>query len=220
MMVSDGLTAPAETKQEAPILLIAPIVAICIVLALPLYAGEGEKDWSRRPVAALMVTVIAVSLAILTGLASKTSWSPVVNAWSADAIQPKFLRGRTPLERQGAIVFQQIQCRNCHWLDGVGGKRGPELDRVTTKLTESQMIRQVLQGDGNMPAYGSALSPQQVTALVRFLETLHGSERPAQVGSRAHGTGADVQRSRAACRATFSERSFRKYARMEECHGS
>jgi ubiquinol-cytochrome c reductase cytochrome b subunit len=107
-----------------------------------------------------------------------------MNAWSADAVQPKFLKGRTPLERHGAIVFQQMQCRNCHSLDGVGGQRGPELDRVATRLTQSQMIRQVLQGGGNMPAYGSALSPQQTTALVRFLETMHGSERPAQDGSQ------------------------------------
>jgi ubiquinol-cytochrome c reductase cytochrome b subunit len=35
-----------------------------------------------------------------------------------------------------------------------------------------------------MPAYGSALSPQQTTALVSFLETLHGNERPAQDASQ------------------------------------
>jgi|GEM_PF-89304 len=178
-----ALFALMPPKLETPILLIAPIVVICVMLALPLYAGEGEKHWSRRPVAVLMVTVIALSLSVLTRLASKAPWSPVMNAWSADAIQPAFLQGRTPLERQGAIVFQQMQCRNCHSLDGVGGKRGPELDRVATRMTESQMIRQVLQGGGNMPAYGSALSPQQVTALVSFLETMRGSERPAQVGS-------------------------------------
>jgi len=51
-------------------------------------------------------------------------------------------------------------------------------------LTESQLIRQVLQGSGNMPAYGSALSPQQTTALVGFLETLNGNVRPAQEDSR------------------------------------
>ena len=179
-----ALFALMPPKLETPILLIAPIVVICIMLALPLYAGEGEKHWSRRPVAVLMVTVIAVSLAIFTRLASKAPWSPVMNAWSADAVQPKFLKGRTPLERHGAIVFQQMQCRNCHSLDGVGGHRGPELDRIATRMTESQMIRQVLQGGGNMPAYGSALSPQQTAALVRFLETMHGSERPAEENSR------------------------------------
>ena len=103
-----------------------------------------------------------------------------MTAWSADPVQPKYLRGRTPLERQGAVVFQEKQCRNCHALDGLGGQRGPDLARVATRLTEPQLVRQVLQGGGNMPAYGSALSPPETTALVDFLDTLNGNERPAR----------------------------------------
>jgi ubiquinol-cytochrome c reductase cytochrome b subunit len=168
---------------ETPLILIAPIVAILAMLALPLYAGEGEKHWSRRPIAVLMLMVIVVSIAIFTRLGQTTPWSPKMQAWSGDAVQPEYLRGRTPLERQGALVFQDMQCRNCHSLHGIGGQRGPDLNGVSTRLTESQLIRQVLQGGGNMPAYGSALSPQQTTALVSFLETLNGNIRPAQEDS-------------------------------------
>jgi ubiquinol-cytochrome c reductase cytochrome b subunit len=63
-------------------------------------------------------------------------------------------------------------------------------------MTESQMIRQVLQGSGNMPAYGSALSPQQTTALVHFLETMHGSERAAEDGSQELTNGQPEKTSR------------------------
>jgi ubiquinol-cytochrome c reductase cytochrome b subunit len=185
-----AIFALAPPQLETALLLIAPVVVICVMLGLPLYAGEGEKHWSRRPVAVLMVCVIAVSLAILTSLGEHPPWSPVMDAWSADPVQPKYLKDRTPLERRGAVVFQQMQCRNCHSLDGVGGKRGPELNRVATQMTESQLIRQVLQGSGNMPAYGSALSPQETTALVRFLETLNGNQMPARDLARplAQGT--------------------------------
>jgi len=185
-----AIFALAPPHLETALLLIAPIAVICVMLGLPLYAGEGEKHWSRRPVAVLMVCVIAVSLAILTSLGEHPPWSPVMDAWSADPVQPKYLKDRTPLERRGAVVFQQMQCRNCHSLDGVGGKRGPELNRVATQMTESQLIRQVLQGSGNMPAYGSALSPQETTALVRFLETLNGNQMPARNLARplAEGT--------------------------------
>ncbi len=175
-----ALLALLPPKLETPILLIAPVIVICVMLALPFYAGEGEKHWSRRPVAVLMVMVIAVSLGTLTVISLHPPWSPVMTAWSADPVQPKYLRGRTPLERQGAIVFQEKQCRNCHALDGVGGKRGPDLGRVARRLTEPQLVRQVLQGGGNMPAYGSALSPAETTALVGFLSTLNGNERPAR----------------------------------------
>ena len=40
---------------ETPVLFIAPVVGIGAMLLLPLVAGEGEKHWSRRPVAVLMV---------------------------------------------------------------------------------------------------------------------------------------------------------------------
>jgi ubiquinol-cytochrome c reductase cytochrome b subunit len=44
----------------------------------------------------------------------------------------------------------------------------------------------VIQGGGNMPAYGKNLTPPETTALVAFLETLHpAGQRPAQDASRS-----------------------------------
>jgi hypothetical protein len=134
------------------------------MLALPLVAGEGERHWARRPVAVLMVSVIALTLAIFTHLGAYTPWSPIMEAWTADPIPPKYLEGRTPLERQGALVLQDKQCRNCHSLAGAGGQRGPALDAIASRMTQDQIIRQVLQGGGNMPAYGNALSPSDDAA--------------------------------------------------------
>lgn len=108
-----------------------------------------------------------------------------MTAWSGAPVPVKLLRNRTPLERQGALVFQEKQCRNCHELGGLGGQRGPALDDVATRLTEDELYRQVLQGGGNMPAYGAALSPAETTALVKFLETLRPNyEPPATDASR------------------------------------
>ena len=107
-----------------------------------------------------------------------------MDAWSGDAVPVNYLDNRTPLERQGANVFQEKQCRNCHAIGGVGGQRGPALDDVATRLTEDQLIRQVLLGGGNMPAYGTALSPPETTALVHFLDTLHPSYQPPRATPR------------------------------------
>jgi ubiquinol-cytochrome c reductase cytochrome b subunit len=96
-----------------------------------------------------------------------------MNAWSGASVPARFLHGTTALERQGALVFQAKQCRNCHSLEESGGQRGPALDTVAVRLTQDQLIRQVIQGGGNMPAYGKNLSPTETTALVAFLETLH-----------------------------------------------
>jgi ubiquinol-cytochrome c reductase cytochrome b subunit len=158
---------------ETPFLLIAPPIAIAILLVLPLVAGTGEKSWHRRPVAVLTLLILAVGWATLTRLATYAPWSPQMSAWSGAPIPVHFIRNTTPLMRQGANVFQYKQCRNCHALGGLGGVRGPALDDVAARMTHDQLIRQVIQGGGNMPAFGTSLSPAEVTALVQFLETLH-----------------------------------------------
>jgi ubiquinol-cytochrome c reductase cytochrome b subunit len=160
-------------SMETPALLIGPVVAIMVLLLLPFLSGEGEKSWRRRPIAVLTVMLLAISLGTLTHLSGYTPWSPHMNAWSADPVPDRFLRGTTALQRRGALVFQVKQCRNCHSLGEAGGQRGPALDGVATRLTQDQLIRQVIQGGGNMPAYAKNLSPAETTALVAFLETLH-----------------------------------------------
>lgn len=117
-----------------------------------------------------------------------------MNAWSGDPIPARWLPGSTALERQGALVFQVKQCRNCHSLGDSGGQRGPALDAVAVRLTEDQLIRQVIQGGGNMPAYGKNLTPAETTALVAFLETLHpATQAPARDASRELVTGQERQ---------------------------
>ncbi len=178
-----SLLALMPPALETPLILIAPVVIILGMLSLPLFAGQGEKHWSRRPVAVLMVAVIALALGIFTRLGTYTPWSPIMDAWSSDPVPPADLVHKSALEHQGAIVFQNKQCRNCHQIGGVGGERGPALDLVATRLSDDQLIRQVLQGGGNMPAFGKALTPPQTTALVAFLRSMNGNSdlRPAEV---------------------------------------
>ena len=172
-------------SMETPALLIGPVVVILGLLFLPFAFGEGEKSWRRRPVAVLTILLVAVALGTFTHLAEHTPWSPVMDAWSGIPIPSEFLHNRTALERQGALVFQVKQCHNCHALDNQGGKRGPALDAVAVRLTQDQLIRQVIQGGGNMPAYGKNLSPAETTALVAFLETLHpAGQSPARNASQ------------------------------------
>ena len=173
-------------SMETPALLVGPVIVILALLLLPFVFGEGEKSWRRRPIAVLSMMLIAVALGSFTHLAGYTPWSPEMDAWSADSIPPRFLHNRSALERQGALVFQAKQCHNCHALDKLGGQRGPALDEVATRRTQDQLIRQVIQGGGNMPAYGKNLSPAETTALVAFLETLRTQgQPPARDESRA-----------------------------------
>ena len=79
-------------------------------------------------------------------------------------------------------MFQFKNCRNCHALDNVGGRRGPDLTTVGIRLTRDQLIDQISNGTpggGNMPAYGKQISPAEMAVLVDFLVSLRPDGQPA-----------------------------------------
>jgi ubiquinol-cytochrome c reductase cytochrome b subunit len=189
-----SLFALLPARVETPLILIAPVVGIGLLLALPFLSGTGEKSWRRRPFAVIAVLLAALTVGTLTWLGTFAPWSPRMDAWSSLPTPAAYLEGRSALELQGALLVQGKQCRNCHSLGGEGGLRGPALDGVATRLTHDQLIRQVLQGGGEMPAYGDNLSPPQVTALVAFLETLHPpGVQPARDSSQAPSASAPAR---------------------------
>lgn len=158
--------------MESVALLGGPVIIGIILFALPFFNGTGEKSWRRRPVAVLTVILTYVSLGMLTYLGHTSPWSPDMNAWRSAHTPKQFLEGRSPLELQGSLVIQSMQCRNCHAIDGIGGQRGPDLADVGARLTKDQLVRQVIQGGGNMPAYGKNLTPGQVDAVVAYMVSL------------------------------------------------
>ena len=166
--------------MEVVVLFVAPAAMLLFLLALPFFSGTGEKSAVRRPIAVLSVILIMLVIGVLAYMGETSPWSPRMAAWSEDPVPVQYLKGRTPLQQYGAVVFQNKQCRNCHSLGGRGGERGPALDSVATRLTGPELVRQVIQGGGNMPAYGEKLSPAEVSAVVAFMQTLAPpSKRPA-----------------------------------------
>jgi ubiquinol-cytochrome c reductase cytochrome b subunit len=164
--------------MEVLVLFGAPALIFLVLFLLPFISGTGEKSIKKRPVAALAVIFILLVVCVLAYEGAISPWSPKMDAWSGNAIPVKYVRGRTPLQLHGAAIFQNKQCRNCHSLGNQGGQRGPALDYVADRLTRMELIRQVVQGGGNMPAYGKKLSPAEVEALVDFMLTLHRQTKP------------------------------------------
>ena len=85
------------------------------------------------------------------------------------------IKRSNPTELQGALVFQNKNCRNCHALEGSGGRRGPDLSTVGRRLTRDQLIDQVSNGTpggGDMPAYGKQINAAEMEALAQFLVNL------------------------------------------------
>ena len=101
------------------------MVLIVALLLVPFVSNRGERAPSRRPVAVLSVIVIFTVLAVLTYYGATEPWSPVMGAWSGDAVPEDLVKASTPLQLQGAVVLQNKQCRNCHALEGSAAVAGP-----------------------------------------------------------------------------------------------
>ena len=176
-----ALLSLSPPGAETFIILVFPVILIVALFLVPFVSNRGERAPSRRPVAVLAVIVIYTVLGVLTYQGATAPWSPQMTAWSGDPVPEDLVRSSTPLQLQGAVVFQNKDCRNCHALEGIGGQRGPDLTTVGTRLTRDQFIDQISNGTpggGNMPAYGKQISPAEMTALVEFLASLRPAGQP------------------------------------------
>jgi ubiquinol-cytochrome c reductase cytochrome b subunit len=181
-----ALLSLSPPEAETFIILVLPLVLIGALFLVPFLSNRGERAPSRRPVAVLAVIVIYTVLGVLTYQGATSPWSPKMTAWSGEPIPEDLVTGSSPpgsspLQLQGAALFQNKDCRNCHALEGVGGKRGPDLTAVGKRLTRDQLIDQISNGTpggGNMPAYGKQISPAEMTALVEFLANLRPPGEP------------------------------------------
>jgi ubiquinol-cytochrome c reductase cytochrome b subunit len=176
-----GLLSLSPPGAETFLMLVFPGLLVAILFLVPFISNRGERAPSRRPVAVLSVISIATMLGVLTYEGATAPWSPKMTAWSGDPVPIAIVERSTPLELQGALVFQNKNCRNCHALDGLGGKRGPDLTRVGARLNSGQLIDQVSNGTpggGNMPAYGKQMSAIEMNALIEFLTSLRPEGQP------------------------------------------
>jgi ubiquinol-cytochrome c reductase cytochrome b subunit len=181
-----GLLSLSPPSTETFIILVFPVILIIGLFLVPIVSRRGERAPSRRPVAVLAVIVIWTTVSILTYEGYTSPWSPIMDAWSSDPIPENIVKRMTPRELQGSLVFQNKNCRNCHALEAVGGRKGPDLTDVGLRLTRNQLIDQVSNGTpggGNMPAYGKQVRPDEMTALADFLSSLRPAGVPPAIAS-------------------------------------
>jgi ubiquinol-cytochrome c reductase cytochrome b subunit len=186
-----ALAALCPPALEGPMLLGIVPLGLTLLVLVPILGGRGERSPRRRPLAVAVVLLIATTLGVFTWLGATAPWSPDMAAWSADPMPEALVRDLAPVELQGAIVMQNKNCRNCHAIGGEGGQRGPALDSVAVRLDHDELVRQVVQGGGDMPAYGRQLSSAEITTLVSFLERLRPTDEPAaRDAAAAHAASA------------------------------
>ena len=187
-----GLLSLSPPAAETFIILIFPVLLAIGLLLVPFVSNRGERSPRRRPIAVLAVVVSYAVLAALTYQGATAPWSPHMTAWSGAPVPEDIVRRSSPVELQGAVVFQYKDCRNCHALEGKGGRRGPDLTEVGMRLTRNQLIDQVSNGTpggGLMPAYGKQMPAAEMTALADFLVSLHPPDQAPAHSTATPETG-------------------------------
>jgi ubiquinol-cytochrome c reductase cytochrome b subunit len=164
-----ALLALIPTNIEDVFIIGFPLLLGVLFFLLPFLAPTGERSPRRRPWAVGIVALFGVSVASLVVVGNQAPWSPVLEPVS---LPSSITSGLSGTRAQGAQVFEQRGCINCHRIAGAGGQRGPDLTRVGARLTGDQLTWRILNGGRNMPAYGTTLTPQEVSALVDFLSHL------------------------------------------------
>ena len=112
--------------------------------------------------------------------------------WLALALVIGCSRGEKTVEQRGAGVFLRT-CSGCHGPDGRGSQRpGFKVpprnlrDPSMRAFSDDDIARVVREGKGQMPPFGKLISPEDLSALVRFVRTLHGGgAAPASAPSQS-----------------------------------
>jgi ubiquinol-cytochrome c reductase cytochrome b subunit len=156
---------------EPYVIVLGPMLFGLLLFLLPLLANKGERSARRRPWAVGVVLAAVVIISTLWVLGEQAPWSP---AFAATEVPPSLVGATSGPVFRGAQLFKDRGCIYCHTMGGVGGARGPNLTYVGSRLTHDQLVVRILNGGNNMPAYGSILSPQDLSDLVAFLESRKG----------------------------------------------
>jgi mono/diheme cytochrome c family protein len=76
-------------------------------------------------------------------------------------------------EKAGAVLFRDKGCAYCHGPAAQGTQKGPSLANVRKTLKAPQIAHQIQNGGKQMPAFKSAVSPDELAQLISFLRAKH-----------------------------------------------
>ena len=163
-----ALLALIPPATEALVIIGLPAFAFIFLFLVPILWPDGERHWSRRPVAIAAVALPFIAYASLTIAGIESPWVPKLQGV---ALAPSATEGLDAKARHGADLFVSESCIACHAIAGSGGRRGPELTHVASRLGRDLIVERIAAGGGGMPAYAGSLAPADLDDLAAFLVT-------------------------------------------------
>ncbi len=133
---------------------------------------------NRRPWPWRTAWIVAATLAVAIGLAAcggtdneRTDGSTAAST-SADTATAE--AGGDAVA--GESVFA-ANCAGCHGPDGKGGNGGPDLSQAASVADLTNVISQVTNGGGGMPAFGDQLTQQEIEDVATYVrDVVHGGQ--------------------------------------------
>jgi len=153
---------------ESYVIAFGPLVVGLILVMLPLVFNKGERSPIRRPWSVVIVVFILTMVGTFWYEGVKSPWSP---NFGAKPLSAQVVGNVGPNAIAGASLFFKKGCIYCHSISGDGGHRGPDLTKVADRLNNYQMTIRIVNGGGNMPAFGSSLTKNELTEILDFLNT-------------------------------------------------
>ena len=161
-----------------------PTLCLVLLLALPFVDVRTERRLSRRPVAIVAAALVILSMGVLTykGAVAKEPIASEIKAaipsWSK---KEKFARNQLAL--QGANLFAESGCTNCHTYLGSGGSNlgAPDLSAEGAKGKGIQFqidhlkCPSCVNPGSPMPPF-AALGEANLRAIAAFLEASKGPQ--------------------------------------------
>jgi ubiquinol-cytochrome c reductase cytochrome b subunit len=163
-----GLLALIPPQVEGYVMILVPVVIGTMLLLVPLLNNKGERAPSRRPWSIAVVLLSVILIGSLWAVAITSPWSP---NFDPGQLPVSVIGATSGPVFQGAVLFDERGCLNCHLVKGYGGRRGPDLTYIGDELTKDNMVIRIVNGGVNMPAFGNTLKPTEIDNLVAFLSS-------------------------------------------------
>jgi menaquinol-cytochrome c reductase cytochrome b/c subunit len=157
---------------------VIPIIAVLALFLLPFYDRNSRRYWKARPLAIGIMSVVVVGIVALTVLAVVTTPPQEVTGTVAGTVSEQILAGQD---------LYSVNCTQCHGPSGEGGEikgvvglEGFIMKAINAKdemytrddQTFNDIISYGQQDLGMQPfarAYGGALGPSDIEAIVTFI---------------------------------------------------
>ena len=155
-----------------------PTIALVLLLALPFIDRRRERRLSRRPVAVIAAALTVVTMGVLTYKGATAEEGTGATGDVARWIEVNNIPEGTAQE--GAQLFAESGCTNCHTYSGSGVSNlgAPDLTGVGNDMDAAQLQAYIANprefGNQVMPVYGETLSDQQLEAIAEFLAASKG----------------------------------------------